>query len=51
VKSYNSKVKKLIFNLNTSLLELIEKLIVCIVEEDKKIEYALFHTSVPKTAL
>ncbi|CAG8853532.1 5088_t:CDS:2, partial [Gigaspora margarita] len=38
VESYNSKVKKLIFNSNTSLLELIEKLTVCIVEEDKKMD-------------
>ncbi|CAG8772087.1 4171_t:CDS:2, partial [Gigaspora margarita] len=51
VESYNSKVKKLIFNSNTSLLELVEKLTVCIVEEDKKMEYALFRASVPKTVL
>ncbi|RIB16808.1 hypothetical protein C2G38_2246787 [Gigaspora rosea] len=51
VESYNSKVKKLVFNSNTSLLELIEKLTVCIVEKDKKTEYALFRASVPKTAL
>ncbi|CAG8491208.1 1329_t:CDS:2, partial [Racocetra fulgida] len=50
-KSYNSKVKKLIFNSNTLLLELIEKLTVCIHEEDKKTEYTLFHASVLKTAL
>ncbi|CAG8849530.1 30269_t:CDS:2, partial [Gigaspora margarita] len=51
VESYNSKVKKLIFNSNTLLLELVKKLTVCIVKEDKKMEYALFRPSVPKTAL
>ncbi|CAG8595289.1 40420_t:CDS:2 [Gigaspora margarita] len=51
VESYNSKVKKLIFNSNISLLELVEKLTVSIVKEDKKTEYALFRASVPKTAL
>ncbi|CAG8774665.1 12415_t:CDS:2 [Gigaspora margarita] len=51
VESYNLKVKKLIFNSNISLLELVEKLTVCIVKEDKKTEYALFHASVLKTAL
>ncbi|CAG8567377.1 1112_t:CDS:2 [Gigaspora rosea] len=41
----------LIFNSNTTLLELAEKLTTCILEEDKKTEYTLFHASVPKAAL
>ncbi|CAG8654751.1 5269_t:CDS:2, partial [Gigaspora rosea] len=51
VESYNAKIKRLIFNSNTTLLELAEKLSVCILEEDKKTEYALFRASIPKTAL
>ncbi|CAG8693882.1 15_t:CDS:2, partial [Racocetra fulgida] len=51
VESYNSKIKRLIFNSNTTILELVDKLTACILEEDKKTEYALFRASVPKTAL
>ncbi|CAG8494454.1 9140_t:CDS:2, partial [Racocetra fulgida] len=51
VKSYNAKVKRLIFNSNTTLLELVEKLTIYVLEEDKKTEYALFHVLVPKAAL
>ncbi|CAG8450494.1 20158_t:CDS:2 [Gigaspora rosea] len=51
VKSYNAKIKRLIFNSNTTLLELAEKLSVCILEEDKKTEYVLFRTLIPKTVL
>ncbi|CAG8797600.1 23625_t:CDS:1, partial [Gigaspora rosea] len=51
VESYNSKIKKLIFNSNTTLLELAEKLSACILEEDKKTEYALFRASIPKAVL
>ncbi|CAG8584903.1 9948_t:CDS:2 [Cetraspora pellucida] len=51
VESYNSKVKRLIFNLNTTLLELSEKLSLCILEEDKKTKYALFRASIPKAVL
>ncbi|CAG8678950.1 7503_t:CDS:1 [Gigaspora margarita] len=51
IESYNSKVKKLIFNSNMTILELAEKLTACILEEDKKTEYSLFHTSAPKAAL
>ncbi|CAG8480192.1 10459_t:CDS:2 [Scutellospora calospora] len=51
VESYNSKIKRLIFNSNTTLLELAEKLSVCILEEDKKTEYALFRASIPKAVL
>ncbi|CAG8448598.1 13191_t:CDS:2 [Gigaspora rosea] len=51
VESYNAKIKRLIFNSNMTLLELAEKLLVCILEEDKKTEYALFRASIPKTAL
>ncbi|CAG8823036.1 21920_t:CDS:2 [Gigaspora margarita] len=47
VKSYNSKIKRLIFNSNTILLELADKLSLCILEEDKKTEYALFCASIP----
>ncbi|CAG8551127.1 7698_t:CDS:1, partial [Racocetra fulgida] len=43
IKSYNTKFKRLIFNSNTTKLELSEKLTACILEEDKKTEYALFH--------
>ncbi|CAG8853137.1 22380_t:CDS:1, partial [Gigaspora margarita] len=50
-ESYNAKIKRLIFNSNTTLLELSEKLLACILEEDKKTEYALFRASIPKTAL
>ncbi|CAG8802897.1 6875_t:CDS:2, partial [Racocetra fulgida] len=42
VESYNAKIKRLIFN----LIQLS-----CVLEEDKKTEYALFCTSVPKAAL
>ncbi|CAG8762210.1 2328_t:CDS:2, partial [Gigaspora rosea] len=51
VESYNAKIKRLIFNSNTTLLELAEKLSVCILKEDKKTEYALFRASIPKTVL
>ncbi|CAG8720578.1 2240_t:CDS:2 [Gigaspora margarita] len=51
VESYNAKIKRLIFNSNTTLLELAEKLLVCILKKNKKTEYALFHASIPKTAL
>ncbi|CAG8798446.1 44902_t:CDS:2 [Gigaspora margarita] len=51
VESYNSKVKRLLFNSNTMLLELSEKLTACILEEDKKMKYALFRASVPKMVL
>ncbi|CAG8783329.1 8153_t:CDS:2, partial [Cetraspora pellucida] len=51
VESYNSKIKRLIFNSNTTLLELAEKLSLCILEEDKRTEYALFRASIPKTVL
>ncbi|CAG8648730.1 22371_t:CDS:2, partial [Gigaspora rosea] len=51
VESYNAKIKRLIFNSNTTLLKLAEKLTTCILEEDKKTEYALFRASVPKAAL
>ncbi|CAG8840854.1 43166_t:CDS:2, partial [Gigaspora margarita] len=51
VESYNSKIKKLIFNSNTTLLELAEKLSACILEEDKKTEYALFRALIPKAVL
>ncbi|CAG8543346.1 11217_t:CDS:2 [Gigaspora rosea] len=51
VKSYNSKIKRLIFNSNTTLLELADKLSLCILEEDKKTEYALFRASIPKAVL
>ncbi|CAG8501438.1 8930_t:CDS:2 [Scutellospora calospora] len=51
VESYNSKIKKLIFNSNTTILELVDKLTAYILEEDKKTEYTLFRASVPKTAL
>ncbi|CAG8747126.1 18424_t:CDS:1, partial [Gigaspora margarita] len=51
VESYNLKIKRLIFNLNTTLLELANKLSLCILEENKKIEYALFHVSIPKAVL
>ncbi|CAG8677889.1 2600_t:CDS:1, partial [Ambispora leptoticha] len=33
------------------MLELVEKLTACVLEEDKKTEYALFRTSVSKAAL
>ncbi|CAG8788010.1 7176_t:CDS:2, partial [Gigaspora rosea] len=46
-----AKIKRLIFNSNTTLLELAEKLSVYILEEDKKTEYALFRASIPKTVL
>ncbi|CAG8688277.1 22510_t:CDS:2, partial [Gigaspora rosea] len=49
VKSYNAKIKRLIFNSNMTLLELAEKLSVCILNEDKKTEYALFCASISKT--
>ncbi|CAG8737998.1 13290_t:CDS:2, partial [Cetraspora pellucida] len=51
VKSYNTKIKRLIFNSNTTILELAEKLMICVFKEDKKTEYALLHVSVPKAAL
>ncbi|CAG8846239.1 8018_t:CDS:1, partial [Gigaspora margarita] len=51
VESYNSKIKRLIFNSNTTLLELADKLSLCILEEDKKTEYALFRASIPKAVL
>ncbi|CAG8819223.1 20150_t:CDS:2, partial [Gigaspora rosea] len=51
VKSYNSKLKRLIFNSNTTMLELVDKLTVCVLEEDKKTDYALFRASIPKTSL
>ncbi|CAG8600364.1 11076_t:CDS:2, partial [Gigaspora rosea] len=51
VESYNSKIKRLIFNSNTTLLELAEKLTACVLEEDKKTEYSLFRASAPKVAL
>ncbi|CAG8778213.1 15298_t:CDS:2, partial [Gigaspora rosea] len=43
VESYNAKIKRLIFNSNMTLLKLAEKLLVYILEEDKKTEYALFY--------
>ncbi|CAG8772436.1 2228_t:CDS:2, partial [Gigaspora margarita] len=46
-----AKAFRLIFNSNTTLLELAEKLTACILEEDKKMEYTLFCASVPKAAL
>ncbi|CAG8775445.1 1510_t:CDS:1, partial [Cetraspora pellucida] len=51
VESYNSKIKKLIFNSNTTLLKLAKKLSVCILEKDKKIKYALFHALILKAIL
>ncbi|CAG8714785.1 2118_t:CDS:2, partial [Racocetra fulgida] len=51
VESYNAKLKRLIFNSNTTMLELANKLTECVLEEDKKTEYALFCASVPKAAL
>ncbi|CAG8824579.1 583_t:CDS:2, partial [Cetraspora pellucida] len=51
VESYNSKIKRLIFNSNTTILELVDKLTACILEEDKKTDYALFCASIPKAAL
>ena len=51
VESYNSKIKRLIFNSNTTILELAEKLTACVLEEDKKTEYSLFRASAPKAAL
>ncbi|CAG8824656.1 17432_t:CDS:2, partial [Gigaspora margarita] len=36
VESYNSKIKRLIFNSNMTILELAEKLTACVLEEDKK---------------
>ncbi|CAG8796017.1 19821_t:CDS:2 [Gigaspora margarita] len=42
VESYNTKLKRLIFNSNMTILELAEKLTACILEEDKKTEDALF---------
>ncbi|CAG8792133.1 6726_t:CDS:2, partial [Cetraspora pellucida] len=50
VESYNAKIKRLIFNSNTTILDLAEKLITYIFE-DKKTEYILFYVSVPKAAL
>ncbi|CAG8661738.1 7392_t:CDS:2, partial [Gigaspora rosea] len=44
-------IKRLIFNSNTTLLELAEKLSVCILKENKKTEYTLFRASIPKTVL
>ncbi|CAG8639165.1 24181_t:CDS:1, partial [Cetraspora pellucida] len=51
IESYNSKIKRLIFNSNTTLLKLAEKLSLCILEENKKTEYALFHASILKAVL
>ncbi|CAG8670355.1 167_t:CDS:2, partial [Racocetra fulgida] len=51
VESYNSKLKRLIFNSNTTILELVDKLTACVLEEDKKTDYALFRASIPKAAL
>ncbi|CAG8821780.1 4877_t:CDS:2, partial [Gigaspora margarita] len=51
VESYNSKIKRLIFNSNTTLLELAERLSLCILEEDKRTEYALFRASISKAVL
>ena len=51
VESYNSKIKRLIFNSNTTILELAEKLTAYVLEEDKKTEYSLFRASAPKVAL
>ncbi|CAG8755098.1 15574_t:CDS:2 [Gigaspora margarita] len=44
-------IKRLIFNSNTTLLELAKKLSLYILEEDKRTEYALFHASIPKAIL
>ncbi|CAG8847109.1 26308_t:CDS:2, partial [Gigaspora margarita] len=43
-ESYNSKIKRLI-------LELAERLSLCILEEDKRTEYALFCVLIPKAVL
>ncbi|CAG8676539.1 42398_t:CDS:2 [Gigaspora margarita] len=51
VKSYNAKLKRLIFNSNMTILELAKKLTACVLEEDKKTEYTLFCASVPKATL
>ncbi|CAG8787492.1 5377_t:CDS:2, partial [Gigaspora rosea] len=51
VESFNAKLKILIFNFNMTILELAEKLTACVLEEDKKTEYALFCASVLKAAL
>ncbi|CAG8813322.1 20460_t:CDS:2, partial [Gigaspora margarita] len=51
VESYNTKLKRLIFNSNMIILELAKKLTACVLEEDKKTEYALFRVLVLKAAL
>ncbi|CAG8788184.1 8834_t:CDS:1, partial [Racocetra fulgida] len=51
IESYNAKVNRLIFNSNTTILELSEKLMTCIFEKDKKTKYTLFHALVPKAVL
>ncbi|CAG8847437.1 31805_t:CDS:2, partial [Gigaspora margarita] len=51
IKSYNSKLKRLIFNFNTTMLELVDKLIACVLEENIKTDYALFCISISKAAL
>ncbi|CAG8774295.1 9681_t:CDS:2 [Gigaspora margarita] len=51
IESYNLKIKRLIFNSNTILLELADKLSLCILEEDKKTEYTLFRALIPKAVL